>query len=182
MQNEAFSRLRNGHTLGESYVDHDLNRGRQRRERTFKNSSCDPIIKKSGMSVSFFYLENPRWKETRRNSLWDWMTWWFMEQELERSSATSFLALAALTLSFQPQGDRSSTIRLRCEAARLLLNGVSSAEPSCHPLTTPLFPFVKCLPGALAAECGRKALHPDLRSNLVYLSLGTRQVTKRPEA
>lgn len=105
-----------------------------------------------------------------------------VEQELERNSATSFLALAALTLSFQHQGDRSSTSRLRREAARLFRNGVSSAEPSCRPLTTPLFPFVKCPPGALAAECGRKALHPDSRSNLVYLSPGTRQVTKCPEA
>jgi len=60
MQNEAFSRLRNGDIPVESYVDHDLNRDRQRgRERTFRNSSCDPIIKKSGVFISFFYSENP---------------------------------------------------------------------------------------------------------------------------
>lgn len=57
MQNEAFSRLRNEDVPVESYVDHDLNRDRQRgRERTFRNSSHDPIIKKSGMSISFFFF------------------------------------------------------------------------------------------------------------------------------
>ena len=52
-------------------------------------------------------------------------------------------------------------------------------EPFCGPLRAPIFPSLKCLPGALAAEYGRKALYPDrLVIKPGTSSMCTRQVTK----
>lgn len=142
------------------------------------------IIKKSGMSISFFYSENANWKkqgETVYETEWFDGSW---NRNLRGSSATSFLALAAFAFLFQNQGGRSSTIWLRREAVCLFLNGVFSVEPSCRPLTTPIFPSLKCLPTAQAAERGRKVLqvlHPDRLEIKPELSRTcTRQFIKRP--
>lgn len=158
----------------ELYEHHELNRereterkgggssqggreGERKGERKWKNIKeflTWPYHKmKCGAHILSVFGE-PRLKKTRRNSLWNLMIWWFMSQEFRRKLSHVPSCSGCLTSVLQHQRGRSSS-------AIWLRSDFLGSLPAV-PLTTLIISLLKMSAHmALAAECGREALHPD---------------------